>query len=146
MMDLVLIWRRPMTRTTRRRFMRPGLAGIAVLVASSQALFAQTDHFRCYQAQEIFVEQARDAELTDAFGGDPVVRIHNAAWFCNPVSKTVGEEAPTPITEPANHLTLYPLSNTNPSPPHRVTIDNQFGTRELVITSPRLVAVPTRKD
>src|SRR6266511_3355466 len=140
------------------RMAGPALFGLvtAALVFSAPPALAQgpspTDHFKCYGATEATLEQPTTVTLTDQFGVEPDVMVENARWFCNPVTKIHGGVM-TPITEFENHLTLYPISNTNPEPtlstnpdPARlVTISSQFGIQDLVVTAPRLLAIPTTK-
>ncbi|MGH9870214.1 MAG: DUF7450 family protein [Candidatus Polarisedimenticolia bacterium] len=129
----------------RSRWKAFGLAGLAALAVSSHGVFA-TDAYKCYQAQEIFVEQARPSVINDAFGGDPDVRVHNAQWFCNPVSVELADGTFIQATAPSNHLTLYPVSNSSPIGKKDIRIQNQFGTQTIGITTARLAALPTWKQ
>jgi hypothetical protein len=124
----------------------PGLAVLAVLAGTPDEGFAQTDHFRCYQAQEVFIEQPRPAVLIDELGGDSDVKIHNAAWLCAPASLANAEGTQTVVTEPAGYLTFYPLSGTGGLGRREITIHNQFGTQAIDLTVARMVAVPTRVE
>ncbi len=123
-----------------------GLMAVGLLVSATD-LQAQgpTDHFKCYVANELTLEQPVLADLEDQFGERLDVMVHNAGWFCNPTFKEV-EAGVVPILEPFNHLTLYPLSNKHPEPRRLVTVRNQFGVQEIVVTAPRLLAVPTQKE
>src|SRR4030095_11377688 len=127
----------------------PAFGLLACLVFLPVPAFAQagggTDHFKCYVATESTLEPPLVVSLEDPLGQRPDVPVHNAVFFCNPVAKTV-EEVTTPIAEPLNHLTLYPIAKKSPEPARLVTVDNQFGVQELVLGAPRLVAVPTEKE
>jgi hypothetical protein len=115
-------------------------------VFSALPAFAQTDHFKCYNATELTLEQPTLVTLSDQFDvAADEVQITNAVWFCNPVAKTFGGTT-TPITEPANHLTLYPFAIKETAPARRLTISNQFGEQVINVTAPRVLAVPTEKD
>jgi hypothetical protein len=119
----------------------------AAVVLSAPSAFAQapTDHFKCYNATEGTLEPPIVATLDDQFVTGDEVQVLNAVWFCNPVQKTVGTGV-TPITEPLNHLTLYPISVKETAPARRVLISNQFGDQTITVTAPRLLAVPTEKN
>jgi hypothetical protein len=121
---------------------------MATALSPATDLLAQpipTDHFKCYVANELENEKPFPIDLEDQFGEQPGVLVHNAGWFCNPTAKLIDDDV-TPIFEPNNHLTFYPISKKDPEPRRLVTVENQFGTQELVLTAPRLVAVPTQKD
>jgi hypothetical protein len=120
------------------------LVSALVIFPTSLALAQGTDHFKCYVATELTLDQPIPVSLEDQFAVRPDVQILNAVWFCNPVAKTV-DGVTTDILEPENHLTLYPFSIKSPEPRRLVTVRNQFGTQELVLTAPRLLAVPTQK-
>jgi hypothetical protein len=116
---------------------------VSAPVAHAQ-LLGGTDHFECYNAEEVSLEEPIEATLEDQFGERADVLVHNISWFCNPAAKTVDEET-TGIDEEQNHLALYPISRKSPEPRRIVTIENQFGTQIINVTAPRLLAVPTQK-
>jgi hypothetical protein len=137
-----------MTHALRRIVPLSGCLAL-VLGTANPAAFAQllggTDHFECYVATESTLESPITASLSDQFGDRTDVQIENAVRFCNPVAKTV-EDTTTGITEPENHLTFYTISHKSPEPRRIVTVRNQFGMQVLVLTAPRLLAVPTQKE
>jgi hypothetical protein len=117
---------------------------LIAIVLSALPAFAQTDHFKCYNATELTLEQPTLVTLSDQFVAGDEVQVVNAVWFCNPVAKAFRGQT-TPVTEPQNHLTLYPFAIKETAPARRVTISNQFGEQVINVTAPRLLAVPTQK-
>jgi len=101
------------------------------------------DHFKCYPAVGLPLEDVYVEYLVDQFGDFSSVKVDSAAGFCNPVDKVYLEE-PTP-SNPDNHLTMYWLSNVELQT-WNVVVTNQFGDdQELRVVGPIGLAVPTQK-
>ena len=101
------------------------------------------DHFKTYYAEGIPI--GADVYLEDQFNAAGVeAHVTSPTFFCNPVEKWHGD-VPTPIWNADNHLTLYNIFHEAPPQLWRVEVDNQFGTQELYVSNPVLLAVPTQK-
>ena len=81
--------------------------------------------------------------LLDQFVAEQA-KVFLAVRFCNPAEKfhlgTV-----TPIKNPDHHLKLYFIKVQQQHPPRVVEVSNQFGTAQLTVNQPLLLAVPTQK-
>jgi hypothetical protein len=103
------------------------------------------DHFKFYE-----VVGGPDADLVLPKVGDQFytgvqeVEVNSLIYFGNPVAKT-DEGVLTPIGDSDNHLALYGI--TTPTIQNWVVeVDNQFGTQELTVSGPVMLAVPTQKE
>lgn len=103
------------------------------------------DHFKFYQVVggpyvDVVLPKVGDQFYT----GIEEVEVGSLRYFGNPVGKTHDGEV-TEIGHPDYHLTLYEIS-----PPTVqywvVEVDNQFGTQELTVYGPAMLAVPTLKE
>jgi len=103
------------------------------------------DHFKFYE-----VVGGPDADLTLPKVGDQFytgveeVEVNSLLYFGNPVAKTY-DGTLTSIGDPDHHLSLYAI--TTPTVQNWVVeVDNQFGTQELTVSGPVMLAVPTQKE
>ena len=121
------------------------LSGPAGLIVPSEKVnFVEVeplDHFKCYWA-DLMEPQAEPVYLEDQFGAFSAT-VEHAEFFCNPVEKW-HDQVLTPISNPDNHLTIYPLLNVEPQT-WQVEVNNQFGTQLLTVSGPSWLAVPTQK-
>ena len=101
------------------------------------------DHFKTYYAEGMPNPIGEVVDLEDQFGAVQAL-VDSAVFFCNPVEK-LHAGLPTPILNPDHHLTLYNIFHEAPPQTWRVEVDNQFGTQELYVSDPVLLAVPTQK-
>jgi hypothetical protein len=102
------------------------------------------DHFKCYEATDVQGSDpiGEDLLLEDQFG-IVEAQLGSAEMFCNPVEKWHYDRR-TPVWHPDHHFTLYSLTEVI-SPLWSVDVDNQFGTQQLLVGNPVLLAVPTQK-
>jgi hypothetical protein len=98
----------------------------------------QLDHFKCYNVRN-GTPVGDFVDVADQFGYYSFVQVLEADWFCNPVDKN-GEG----MTNPDNHLTVYNITGVTWGW-WNVTVDNQFGWRELTVYGPVALAAPTWK-
>jgi len=103
------------------------------------------DHFKFYQVVggpyvDVVLPKVGDQFYT----GVQEVEVGSLRYFGNPVAKTHEGEV-TEIGHPDHHLALYEIF-----PPTVqywvVEVDNQFGTQELTVYGPAMLAVPTLKE
>jgi hypothetical protein len=99
------------------------------------------DHYLLYKVEyspywEIAVN------LTDQFGGNATVTVHQPAYFANPVQKTYKGEV-TDILNPDVHAVIYAISGAPFET--QLQIDNQFGNQTLDVSDPHYMAVPSEK-
>jgi hypothetical protein len=106
---------------------------------------APLDHFQCYSgAFPMF--QKRSVTLQDQFERKDTTVV-KPETFCNPVSK--GDSA---IFDLGAHLKCYTIKDTTTKPAQArfvsrtVKVKNQFGLRDLKVTSVATVCLPTQKD
>ena len=102
------------------------------------------DHFKCYVVEgEIPPQQA--LMLKDQFQVDKNVRLTELRYFCNPVTKTVGEdEKPHQAAPDEDHLTCYAIEPEQPFTA-MVSTRNQFGKNNIKSKKSELLCVPTHK-
>jgi hypothetical protein len=101
------------------------------------------DHFKCYGAEGYCPWEY--VFLKDQFLFEPLEVYVTCDWyFCNPVEK-LHAGVPTPILYHDNHLTLYHIEYEASLPWWEVTVYNQFGRQELLVSDPAFLAVPTQK-
>jgi hypothetical protein len=98
------------------------------------------DHFLIYGVTSSPSVSA-DVDLHDQFQDQYGVSVFTAAYFAVPAEKTHGTEV-TEIMNPEDHLVFYWIDGSFEG---QVQVVNQFGTQELPITSPALLAVPSVK-
>ena len=110
---------------------------------------ARLDHFKCYRV--LTTEGREDTGpliLRDQFDDDDPkneVTVLDPEYFCNPVWKQVGEEQ-FPIKNPRFHLTIYPIDpQLLVDPPREITVEDQFGNKDLAIRPAVYLGVPTVK-
>ena len=119
---------------------------LALLFATSISAMAQpspltlVDHFRCYPFPQQQA-QAKRVGMSDQFTPNTfrITLSITPAKFCDPVQKTVNG-AVTPILDPNHHFVMYAV--TVPTPGYDATISNQFGTQDLALSGPTILAVP----
>jgi hypothetical protein len=117
-----------------------GLVTAVPVAAQSTVL----DHFKCYPASGLEpVEES--VYLEDQFGSYEAV-VGGAEFFCNPVAMWVEGMPPAPpIVNLDNHLTLYSLDHEEELQDWIVEVENQFETRQMLVSGPVLLGVPTWK-
>ena len=98
------------------------------------------DHFLVYDVVP-HIPEPIEVDLKDQWTEEPVT-VYEAAFFANPVKKTVGSEV-TEIQNPDDHLVFYKIAGA--SFEIDVQIDNQFGPQTLPLKNPALLAVPSEK-
>ena len=102
------------------------------------------DHFKCYRATGARVRRPM-VGLSDQFIL-PVTRhrVRKPVAFCNPVEK-LHTDFIVPIRNEESHLTCYSMTAANTFV-GRTEISNQFGSQGLLVGTPRVLCVPTRKQ
>ena len=101
------------------------------------------DHFKCYRATGRRVRRP-SVGLSDQFIL-PVTRhrVRKPVAFCNPAEKQHTDFI-TPINNPEAHLTCYSMT-AGDAFVGQTGISNQFGPQGLLVGTPRVLCVPTRK-
>ena len=103
------------------------------------------DHFKFYEVvggpdADVLLPKVEDQFYT----GIEEVEVNSLLYFGNPVTKT-HDGTVTSIGAPDHHLALYDI--TTPTIQNWVVeVDNQFGTQELTVSGPVMLAVPTQKE
>ena len=102
------------------------------------------DHFKCYRATGRRVRRP-SVGLSDQFIL-PVTRhrVRKPVAFCNPTRKLHGDIIATPINNAQAHLTCYSMTAGDDFI-GQTGIRNQFGAQGLLVGTPRVLCVPTRK-
>ena len=100
------------------------------------------DHFKCYVA-EGEVPEHETLILQDQFHIEEGVRLVKLHYFCNPVTKSVGD-IPHKADPNEDHLTCYKIE---PDENFKAKVDasNQFGETEFETKKSELLCVPTVK-
>jgi len=104
------------------------------------------DHFTCYWMNpETSPYIGEVVSLEDQFGAVNAT-VEYAQAFGNPAEKWHGPVL-TRISNPDHHLTVYDISYPESKEPQmwQVVVDNQFGTQNLIVFGPVMLAVPTQK-
>ena len=94
------------------------------------------EHFKCYTLSSLAVK-ARSIVLMDQFLSGPA-RTTGRAELCNPTQKNT-----EPFVNKTAHLQCYKTSG--PDVNKAVAVQNQFGSQQLVVHSPRRLCLPTQK-
>jgi Bacterial Ig-like domain (group 1) len=103
------------------------------------------DHFKCYKTKQVGTTfDPRQVVLTDQFNTERVNVVRPEA-FCNPVDKNGGG-----IRNPTAHLTCYKIRDVRGDEfpkfeKRRVEVNDQFGTRTLLLKKIRTLCVPSSK-
>jgi len=111
------------------------------------------NHFKCYKvAKTRFRSEGTTIEdqFFGPFGVDPntlVAKIKKPKRLCIPATKEIAPEPPTPVFAPLTSLMCYQIKTV----PKRLNIagifiDNQFDSREVEITHPKELCVPSAID
>ena len=116
------------------------LLAIACSASAQTSPLTLVDHFRCYP----FPPQPSDritVGLSDQFTPNifHITLSITPTEFCNPVQKTVNGTV-TPILDPNHHFVMYAVAI--PTTGYEATISNQFGTQQLALSGPTILAVP----
>lgn len=100
------------------------------------------DHFKCYVA-EGEVPEHEALILKDQFHIEEGVRLVEIRYFCNPVTKSVGDKQHDAAID-EDHLTCYMIE---PDDTFKATVDarNQFGKAKIETKRSELLCVPTLK-
>jgi hypothetical protein len=107
-------------------------------------LVGPLDHFTCYFVDEEAMPYIGEVVyLEDQFGAINAT-VEYGVLFNNAAEKMLGEVL-TPIFNPDHHVTLYTISYEEEPRTWLVEVDNQFGTQQLTVSGPTLLAVPTQK-
>ncbi len=106
-------------------------------------LLQDIDHFKCYRATGRRVRRP-SVGLSDQFIL-PVTRhrVRKPVAFCNPAQKQ-HTDIINPINNPRAHLTCYSMT-AGDAFIGQTRIRNQFGPQRLLVGTPRVLCVPTRK-
>ncbi len=101
------------------------------------------DHFKCYRAIGRRVRRP-SVGLSDQFI-TPATRhrVRTPVAFCNPAEK-LHTDFIAPISNEGAHLTCYSMTTANTFV-GGTEISNQFGAQGLLVGTPRVLCVPTRK-
>ena len=103
------------------------------------------DHFKFYEIiGGPYVGDVMPKVEDQFYTGIEEVQVQYARYFGNPVAKT-NDGTTTPIGNSDHHLTLYDIA-TPVTQTWNVEVDNQFGTQELTVSGPVMLAVPTLKE
>jgi len=116
------------------------LLAIACSASAQTSPLALVDHFRCYP----FPPQPSDritVGLSDQFTPNVfhITLSITPTEVCDPVQKTVNGTT-TPILDPNHHFVTYAVAI--PTTGYEATISNQFGTQNLALSGPTMIAVP----
>ncbi len=101
-------------------------------------ILADVDHFQCYRARTSGFNRL-PVTLSDRFGTRSVT-VRSPLDLCAPADKN-GEDAEA-ATDPG-FLTSYRLSSSGPQQTPGVIAQNQFGSVNLNVLSPKVLMVPT---
>jgi len=116
------------------------LIGIAGSASAQTSPLTLVDHFRCYPFSPPQPSNQITVGLKDQFQPMSLfTQTITRTEFCNPVQKTVNGVV-TPILNANHHFVMYAVAI--PTPGYDATISNQFGTQDLVIAGPMIMAVP----
>ena len=104
--------------------------------------FDPVPHVQCYEIHRKSFNRT-GVSLDDALGASTVT-IKRAKRLCAPADKN-GEDPDAPTQD--EHFTYYTLKQTSPFTKVKgVTVENQFGTRTMMLTKPDRMLVPTAKS
>jgi len=114
-------------------------------VPSEKVAFGeQLDHFLSYPVTEEPEYVGQNVTLDDQLLVESILaEVWHSYDFINPAAKTLTESWP-PIVHPDYHLTWYDIHYDNGGS-WFVTVENQFGKQELVVSGPIGLLVPTWK-
>jgi hypothetical protein len=98
------------------------------------------NHFKCYDIYAFDGVFPPVVDLKDQFESVSN-RIVRARFLCNPVKKN-NTEPP----EPDIHLVCYEILEDPVPPPHKVELNNQFGTSFAKVQKPELLCLPSKKQ
>jgi hypothetical protein len=102
------------------------------------------DHFKVYNVNGE-TPVGKNVTLEDEFGAINVM-VGAPALFANPTEK-VRTQGTTNISNPDHHLTFYWIGYPEEEiRTYYVEVHNQFGTQNLTVWGPLLLAVPTQKE
>jgi hypothetical protein len=102
--------------------------------------FHDLDHFKCYAAYGAKVNKV--VTLSDQFQTRQNLKVTYPYIFCNPTEK-VHHDVVTPITNPEDHIVCYLVTKVTFNA--TVIARNQFGLETLVLRTPDLLCVPSKK-
>ena len=119
-------------------------------MAAKTWILAALDHFKCYSVQtrdgidedrenRDFEHGRRVVTLTDQFGSSQVV-VGDPTILCNPADKNGSG-----IVTPTAHLAGYRIESMSESKERLVEVKNQFGTENLTVEDPAILAEPASK-
>jgi hypothetical protein len=106
-------------------------------------------HFKCYGMTELTPFTPVDVILSDQFGVQSVKAV-KPFLLCNPTAKTVTDAAGNTVTHPIPpglefaHLKCYATQPITPMN-EKVTVENQFGTQDLLVVGLNDLCVPSVK-
>jgi hypothetical protein len=102
------------------------------------------DHYKAYVVLDPVNPIPLSLVLADQFdprlGGSPTLKELTPAFFCVPVQKNDHE-----IIHPEEDLAVYLFDASPLDQPFGVPVEDQFGQKELVVTQPRFLCVPSSK-
>ena len=138
---------RSMTLAARTFLLLGSLAtALPLPAARAQVLPGDPDHLKCYQvAKDANLSADAEIDLVNKFGLEPHCHLRTKArLFCTPVSKFIaGGNGDDPRGNGlTTDFTCYKVK-CPPAPNRRLTIDDQFGHRDIGITQPKMLCAPT---
>ncbi len=131
----------------------PAPAGLAAaklaakqLAASGSQLvnpLASVDHFKCYKASEAPPPAPLPPQVTlaDQFGAS-ALKVGRVVMLCNPVVK-IHDDVTYGVKNPELHLVCFKLQQNQA---RNVAVDNQFGKRNLRVTTAKRLCLPSYKN
>jgi hypothetical protein len=131
-----------------RGWMLAGLVatGLPALNAGAQIIPGEADHLKCYQViKDEAVPAIKEVDLVNHFGLEPGCHLKvKARTYCTPVRKFIqGGNGNDPRGGAlATDFTCYKVQ-CPPNPTRRLTIDDQFGQRDIGIRDARMLCTPT---
>lgn len=105
-------------------------------------VLGSVDHFKCYAVKAGKGFKPANVKLADQFESERATLV-KPLTLCAPVRKNGSL-----VRKPLAHLKCYAISSTSAKPKEpevTVTVENQFGTVDLVVLQPRSLCVPTLK-
>ena len=121
---------------------------VAAIAGPASAQQLERDHLKCYEViQDANPPQSVDVNLFNQFGLEPGCEVSiQSQLFCTPAAKVViggggiGDDPRGPALQ--SNFTCYKVQCPD-SPRRRLSINDQFGARDIGIDDARLLCTPT---